>query len=287
VTDRLVAIDGVQLCLETFGNSADRPLLLIGGATASMDWWPTELCTTLAAAGRFVIRYDHRDTGRSEASPPGRPTYSGAELATDPLRILDALDIGSAHLVGISMGGAIAQQLAAQHADRVRSVTLIATSPAGTRVDQHPLPPMEPRVEAAFADPAPDPAWDDHAAVVGYIVDAQRPYAGALGFDEDRVRAIATTVVERTRDVAASMKNHWVAVGGESDSAPFRLADITVPALVLHGTTDPFFPLPHGEALAAELPSATLIALGGMGHEVPPPELWDIVVPAIVALTTD
>jgi pimeloyl-ACP methyl ester carboxylesterase len=247
VTDRLVAIDGVQLCLETFGNSADRPLLLIGGATASMDWWPTELCTTLAAAGRFVIRYDHRDTGRSEASPPGRPTYSGAELATDPLRILDALDIGSAHLVGISMGGAIAQQLAAQHADRVRSVTLIATSPAGTRVDQHPLPPMEPRVEAAFADPAPDPAWDDHAAVVGYIV----------------------------------------AVGGESDSAPFRLADITVPALVLHGTTDPFFPLPHGEALAAELPSATLIALGGMGHEVPPPELWDIVVPAIVALTTD
>ena len=280
MAEQLVTTDGVELCLETFGKRADGGVLLISGLAASMDWWDVEFCKRLADEGRFVIRYDHRDTGRSVASPVGKPSYYADDLATDPLRILDALGIARAHVVGLSAGGGIAQRLAARHPDRLLTLTLIATSPAGIRVGQESLPPMEPRLAATFEHPTPEPAWDDRAAVVDYLVQGERDYAGSIGFDEDRVRRLANIVVERTRNIAASMTNHWVMDGGAP--APFRLDEITVPTLILHGTVDPFFPIGHGESLAAEIPGASLISLEGMGHEVPPPRLWDIVVPAIV-----
>ncbi|MDQ3352554.1 MAG: alpha/beta fold hydrolase, partial [Actinomycetota bacterium] len=156
MTERMVLIDGVELCVESFGEEADGPVLLISGIATSMDQWDAAFCERLAGHGRFVIRYDHRDTGRSVTSPPGRPNYTSDELATDPLRVLDALDIDRAHVVGVSMGGGIAQQLAARHAARVRTITLIATSPAGERSDDAPLPPPAPALAATFDDPAPE-----------------------------------------------------------------------------------------------------------------------------------
>jgi pimeloyl-ACP methyl ester carboxylesterase len=182
--------------------------------------------------------------------------------------VLDALGIGRAHLAGISAGGGIAQQLAVRHPERLLSITLIATSAAGARAGTSPLPPPEPRVAATFDDPGAEPAWDDRAAVVEYLVEGERPFAGAVGFDEERVRGIARAVVGRSRDVAAAA-NHWAAEGSAFE---FALADIRVP---------------HGEALAAEIPGATLVKLDGMGHQTPPPELWDVVVPAIVHHTAD
>lgn len=278
----MVDPDGVELCLETFGDPADPAVLLIGGATASMDCWEPEFCIRLADGGRFVVRYDHRDTGRSTASPAGRPGYSFQDLATDPLRILDALGIARAHLVGVSMGGGIAQYLAAHHPERVRTITLIATSAAGERATAAALPPPEPRVQKLFENPPPPPAWADRGAVVDHLVEGERPFAGLLGFEEERVRWIAGVVVDRTRDLEASATNHWI-LGGEPE--PFRLADLAVPTLVLHGTDDPFFPFEHGRALADGIPGARLVALEGMGHEVPPPELWYVVVREILRHT--
>lgn len=284
MTERLVTLpDGVQLCVEPFGDAADPALLLISGAAASMDWWDAAFCERLAAGGRYVVRYDHRDTGRSTASPAGAPTYSGDDLATDPLAILDALGVARAHLAGLSMGGGIAQQLAAHHPARLLSLTLISTSPAGERRDQSDLPPPASRVAATFADPPSEPDWGDRDAVVDYLVEGERPFAGSLGFDEEWVRRVARIVVDRSRDIAASVTNHLL-LAGESEH-PFRLADIGVRTLVLHGTDDPLFPLAHGEALAAEIPGAAFLPLEGMGHQVPPPELWDVVVPAIVGHT--
>lgn len=98
MAEQLVAVDGVELCLETFGDRRDPALLLIGGATLSMDWWDVGFCERLAAGGRLVIRYDHRDTGRSVASPPGEPSYANEDLTTDALRVLDALGIARAHV---------------------------------------------------------------------------------------------------------------------------------------------------------------------------------------------
>ena len=284
MTLRMVQVGDVDLCVDTVGDEHDPAVLLIGGATSSMDWWDTELCERLAAAGRYVVRYDHRDTGQSTGFPVGEPTYTGEDLSTDPLRVLDALGVGAAHLVGLSMGGGIAQDLAVRFPDRVRSLTLIATTAAFDRASSAPLPPPDARLADVGEDDDAVDDWADLEAVVERMVDVQRVYGGAAVFDEDRVRATARRVVERTPDVRASVTNHWLVLGGGDDVA-HTMAEIDVPTLVLHGTDDPMFPVAHGRALAEEIPGARLVELEGMGHEVPPRSLWDVVVPAIVEHT--
>lgn len=105
---RIMDVNGVDLCVDTTGDPADPAILLISGMGGSMDWWEEEFCQRLAAGGRFVIRYDHRDTGRSVSYPAGAPGYTGADLAADVVGVLEALGRRSAHLTGISMGGALA-----------------------------------------------------------------------------------------------------------------------------------------------------------------------------------
>ena len=280
-----VPVGDAELCVDTYGDEHDPAVLLMGGATSSMDWWEPDFCERLSAAGRFVIRFDNRDTGQSTSSPVGEPSYTGADLSADPLRVLDALDVGSAHLVGVSMGAGIAQDIAVQHPDRVRSLTLIATTAAFDRASEEPLPPPEARVAATFEQDDSDVDWDDDEACIEEMVRVQRLFAGERWFDEEHVRAVARIVVGRTRDLQASVTNHWIVIGG-GDDEPHSMSEIDTPTLVLHGTEDPLFPFPHGEALASEIRGATLLPLDGMGHEVPPPGLWDVVVPAIVEHTS-
>ncbi len=276
--------DRVELCAETFGDPEDPAVLLLAGATSSMDSWEPTFCEALADAGRLVIRYDHRDTGRSTTWPVGRPGYTGDDLSLDPLRLLDGLGVAAAHFVGVSMGGGIAQDLAVRFPDRVLSLTLISTSCAFERSDPTPLPPMEARVSDFFAQQDDSLDWADQDAVVEEYVRVQRVFAGALGIDEDHVRSVARQVQERSVDAHAGVVNHWLVVGG--DDGPRRtMADIHAPTLVVHGSDDPMFPLPHGAALAQEIAGARLLVVDGMGHEPPPPPTWDQVVPAIVELT--
>ncbi|WP_111765682.1 alpha/beta fold hydrolase [Nakamurella deserti] len=283
MAERMLTSGAVSLCVQTFGSAADPAVLLIAGGAQSMVWWEDAFCRRLAAGGRLVVRYDHRDTGRSTASPPGRPDYTASDLAGDPLRILDALGVDAAHVVGLSLGGGLAQALAAGSPGRLRTLTLVATSPAGP-YDGVALPgPTTPLVRW-LSDPPPAPDWSDRAAVLAYRVDAERPYAGALGFDEARVRRLAVAEIDRTTDMAAAMGNHVLAAG---DAWPDGRAmeDIRCPTLVLHGTADPLFPLAHGRALARSIPGARLLALDGVGHQQPPPQRWDVVVPALLAHT--
>jgi len=284
VTRMLELDDGTALCVDVAGDPADPAVLLIGGATSSMDWWEPEFCGRIAGAGRFVVRYDARDTGESTQWPVGEPGYTGDDLALDAVRVLDGLGIPAAHLVGVSMGGGIAQDLAVRFPGRVLSLTLIATSTAFVRADETALPPPEPRILALFDQPEPDLDWSDEDAVVDEMVRTHEAYAGSSGFEEDRVREISRRVVRRTPDVRASVTNHWK-VAGEGDPSPHTMADVEAPTLVLHGTDDPLFPLPHGEALAREVRGARLVTLQGMGHEAPPRVTWDVVVPAILEHT--
>jgi pimeloyl-ACP methyl ester carboxylesterase len=274
---RMLAANGVNLCAETFGDRSHRPLLLISGASGSMDWWRTEFCRRLAEGGRPVVRYDHRDTGQSGHSKPGAPDYSGADLVADAVGLLDALGIESAHIAGISMGGGIGQALALDHPERVTSLTLMSTSPLGAD-----LPPPTDALAARFANPAPPPDWSSRDEVIDFIVEEHRAFTGTLPFDADELRALAAGVVDRTIDIDASMTNHWLVDGG--DSLRPRLGQITAPTLVIHGTEDPLFPLAHGEALAREIPGR-LLAIDGMGHEVPPRPVWDEVIAAILEHT--
>ena len=282
---RIIDANGVDLCVDTAGDAADPAILLIGGMGSSMDWWEEEFCQRLAAGGRFVIRYDHRDTGRSVSYPAGAPGYTGADLATDAVGVLDALGRRSAHLAGISMGGALAQQVALAHPERVDSLVLISTSPA---VPSGPgranLPPMAEELRAYFAAEVPPPDWTERTAVIDYIVDYERRLEAAEYFDEAHVRALVERIVDRTNDMAASAVNHARAEEGELVRG--RLAEIAAPALVIHGTADPMFPYGHGEALARGIPHAELLPLEGVGHQVPPRAWWTPVIAAMLRHTS-
>jgi pimeloyl-ACP methyl ester carboxylesterase len=281
---RMMRLGGVDLCVQTFGAPADPPLLLLGGATSSMDWWHEDFCERLAEAGRFVVRYDQRDTGESTSSPAGAPDYTAEDLLADIVALLDELLIERAHVVGVSMGGGMAQWLALEHPDRIATLTLVSTSSGPGGSDNPDLPPIEPEIAELFTNPPPPPDWSDRDAAIEHIVEEHRPYAGTLAFDADEVRALATVVVDRTRDLEASMTNHWLLTGGGDPLRP-RLGEIRAPTLVIHGTADPMFPLPHGEALAREVPGARLVTIAGMGHGYPPRRVWDQVIPELLRHT--
>lgn len=281
VDERLVAVADIELCVQEFGDPQDPPVLLISGMAASMDHWDDGFCQRVAAGARRVVRYDHRDTGRSTGCPVGRPDYTGDQLVRDVVGLLDALGIPSAQLVGTSAGGGIAQLVALTDPDRVSALTLIATSPAVPT--GRPLPPSMEPVSSYVADPPDEPDWTDREAVIDHLVDGERAFIGGGFFDLDRERQRAARVVDRTRDIAAATTNHWICAPGEPVTA--ALSEIEVPTLVLHGTRDPFFRFAHGEALAAEIPDARLVLLEGMGHQSPPPEVWPIAVPEILRLS--
>ena len=275
----MVNVNGVDLCADSFGDPGHPTLLLIMGSAASMDWWETELCERLAAGSRHVVRYDARDTGRSVTYEPGKPTYTGADLVADIIGVLDAFGVERGHLVGESSGGALAQVAALDHPNRVASLTLIATSPAGPAPD---LPPMTADAAARFSGIG-TPDWSDRQAVVDYIVASARACASpTVPFDEAAARELAAAVVERTTNVESSFTNHDLIDG--TDPWRDRLGDLAAPALVIHGTDDPVFPLGHGQALAREIPGAKLLVLEGVGHEHPR-RAWDRIVPAVLEHT--
>lgn len=274
-----IETNGAVLCADTFGDPAHPAVLLIMGAAGSMDRWEEPFCEQLAAAGRFVIRYDHRDTGGSTTHPPGKPGYTSDDLFADALAILDHLGIERAHLVGLSMGGGIAQWTAIHDPQRVRSLTLMSTSPVGIGGPE--LPPMSEEMRAVSGAQPAEPDWSEREAAIAFLLEAERPYAGSRGIDDDAMRALLGRVYDRSSNVA-SANNHFMLEGGETTRA--RLAEIAVPTLVIHGTADPLFPLAHGEALAREIPGAQLLVIDGLGHEFPP-WAWDAVLPALIAQT--
>lgn len=267
--------DDVQLAVESLGDPGAPALLLIAGGGWSMDWWDDDLCARLVDRGLRVIRYDQRDTGASTSWPVGSPGYTGLDLVTDALAVLDALGVERAHVVGLSMGGGIAQRLALAHPERVAALTLIATTAIDPAVGD--LPGPTPAIEAVFADEGPGPADPVEA-----LVEGERPFAGAGVFDEARTRAIARRVVARTRDLDAA-GNHFRILSGLT--GPTSLAALAgVPTLVVHGGADPLFPPEHGRALAAAIPGARLLELPEMGHQLPPEPTWDRVVGALLDL---
>lgn len=272
--EKLIEINDVELCVETFGSPTDPAVLLIDGAAASMLWWEAEMCERIAAAGRFVIRYDHRDTGRSTSYPREQPGYEYRDLAGDALGILDALNIERAHIVCRSMAGGIGQIFGLEHPDRVASLTFVSTS---TGADG--LPSSSPELANTPAEPDPD----DSAAVVDYVVASAKLYSGGSPyFDETAVRALVERDVARARDYASTLVNHYMMPSGDPPSGGF--GDIKAPTLVVHGDHDPALPVPHGEAIRDAVPGAKLLVLAGAGHDLPKP-LWDVFVPALVQHT--
>jgi pimeloyl-ACP methyl ester carboxylesterase len=271
-------VNGVELCTESFGDPADPPIVLVMGIGGSMLWWEDGFCRLLAGHGRFVIRYDQRDTGQSTTYEPGRPGYTGGDLLADAVAVLDGYRLAPAHLVGVSAGGALVQLLALDFPSRVRSLVLISTSPAtpGDRSLPPPTAAFGQFVRSATVD------WSDTDSVIDYLISYARVLAGdERRFEEAEVRDLVRRDAERARDFAA-LQNHELL---EDDVKPRKpLSSIHAPTLVIHGTADPMFPLPHGLALASEIPSARLLRLEGAGHGVERAD-WDVITEAIATHT--
>ncbi len=278
----LLDVNGTTLALEQVGDPSAPTLVLVCGGGSAKEWWDDGLCERLASGGLRVVRYDLRDTGQSTTVPPGEAAYTGTDLVDDLAALIQGLDAGPAHVWGMSMGGGIAQGLASRHPQALATLVLQSTSPAGTPADDAPaLPGPEPAVLATFAEEPAEPDWDDAESVASHAVAVERPFAGTIPFDADQVGRTARRVVDRGGP-QRSVGNHFSVSEGEHVVEPSM---ITAPTLVIHGDADPMFPLEHGRRLADVVPGAELLVVPGLGHQYPPPETWDLLVPAVLAHT--
>ncbi|MFE6040732.1 alpha/beta fold hydrolase [Streptomyces sp. NPDC056452] len=267
------AAPGVRLWTEDRGATDAPPMLLIMGAQASGLGWPDELVDQLTSRHR-VIRYDHRDTGRSTWAFDQQP-YPLGQLAEDALTVLDGLDVERAHIVGMSLGGMLAQLLIADHPDRLLSATLIGTSalstvpytqPDGTRIPPEELPGIAPRLLEMWSRPVVDLGLE---AELERRVEHWRILGGTqLPFDAEYARALERKVIEHTGHYAASTA-HARADASDLDRTE-QLALATVPTLVISAPAEPVSPPPHPHHLAQAIQGARIIEIPGMGHALPP-----------------
>ncbi|MEV6279217.1 alpha/beta hydrolase [Nocardia sp. NPDC051832] len=262
-----IRANGVDLGIESFGG-ADDPLVLLAGGTTMLSW-PDVLCERLAAGGRRVVRYDLRDSGASTTLDPEHPAYDLRDLAADAAALVAALGAGTAHLGGAGVGGMVAQVAALDHPELFSALTLVGTRPVAPGPVDEDLPDHDHAIlSALFAHPMPN--WTDRDAVAAFAAEG----AETLGDDPEQARATAARIWDRTpsADPAVHQANQLGMVFSRLDCAPRwreRLGDLELPALVVHGRADPFFPLGNGEALAAEIPAARLLVLDDMGTALP------------------
>jgi pimeloyl-ACP methyl ester carboxylesterase len=226
-----------------------------------------------------VIRYDHRDTGKSTSYPPGHLAYGVEDLADDAVRVLDAYGIQRAHLVGMSLGGYLAQLIGLKYQARVHTLTLIACE-ALEPVDPE-MPGIDPAVLAYHAG-AGELDWGNRATVIDYQVNGWRLLSGsAHSFDEKEIRALAAADFDRTPNLSSAF-NH----AGLSEPVGWvgRLSQLRSPVLVIHGTDDRVVPYAHALTIAARVPAATLLTLQGTGHELHRTD-WPVILNAMEAHT--
>lgn len=284
-----VQANGLQFEYETFGNPADPPLLLIMGLAMQMVAWPDGFCRKLVEKGLYVIRFDNRDIGLSTALDhlgvpnipwefvkyqmrlPIRAPYRIDDMATDTAALLDALDIASAHVAGVSMGGMIGQNLAARFPQKVRSLTSIMSS-TGRRS----LP--KPTVAAMSALMTPPAKPGDIEGGTRRMVKLFRTIGGRIQDSDAELWAHCERHVRRSSR-PAGMARQLLAVAASGNRSGVVRA-ITVPTLVIHGRDDPLLPLAHGEETARLIAGAKLRVVDGMGHDLPEP-VWRPVVEAL------
>jgi pimeloyl-ACP methyl ester carboxylesterase len=283
--------NGIDIYYETHGPEDGEPLLLIMGLGAQMTRWSPDLIGRLTAAGHKVIAYDNRDVGLSEKfDAAGRPDISAVaaaardgtkpdvaynldDMAADAAGLLEALGIERAHIVGASMGGMIAQQTAANHPERVLSMTSIMSSTGNPRLPRATGPAL-----ARLNTPAPDPNVDLEAFLAS-SVEGAKVMAGIYPPDETLVRAQALGDFKRSY-YPAGFQRQYAGVMASGDRRQ-SLKKITAPTVVIHGDADPLVPVEGGRDTAENIAGAELIVVPGVGHEMPAPVL-DVFVDGIL-----
>jgi pimeloyl-ACP methyl ester carboxylesterase len=266
---------GVELCYQTFGDPDDEPLLLVMGLGGPMTWWDPELCSRLAEAGFFVVRYDNRDTGRSTRlegrvtrralvqaflGRRGSAPYTLDDMAADAFGLMDHLGWDSAHVVGVSMGGMIVQTMAIAQPSRVRSMTSIMSTLGRRSVGwQHPslLPMLIAERRAGRA------AYVESSARLWKVIGSP-----AYPQDDATVRSRAEETFDRGVSASGVMRQMLAILNQPNRSR--ALASLRMPTAVVHGTADKMVHISGGRATARAIPGAELLVVDGMGHDMPP-----------------
>jgi pimeloyl-ACP methyl ester carboxylesterase len=280
--------NGFDICYEIFGDAASEPLLLIMCLGAQMIHWDDDFCRQLAARGFRVIRFDNRDIGKSSRMTGGKrlspiellklrflkipvtAPYKLIDMAKDTVGLMDALGIKSAHLVGASMGGMIAQEIAISFPQRVRSLTSIMSTTGNPKV---PGPTREAGAMLMAPPPATKEEYFERFAKTWKIL-----RVGSFPEDEALDRSRAERTFERGLNPAGVGRQLRAVLA--SGSRKERLRMVTAPTLVIHGTVDPLVRLEGGKDTAASIPGAKLLMIEGMGHALPIP-MWPQIIDAI------
>ncbi len=281
-------VNGIEIYYETYGDASDPPVLLIAGLGMQLVGWSSEWFERFVAEGYYVIAYDNRDVGLSthltDAGVPDLMALLGggdanlayllSDLASDAEALLGAIGVPACHVVGISMGGMIAQQLVIDHGHRVLSLCSIMSSTGAPGVGQ-------PNNEAALSLLRPAPRTREEA--MDQAVEIWR-ILGSPEFpiDEERERKLAGLAWDRAEE-PSGVARQLGAILGSPDRTP-ALASVKAPTVVIHGDRDPLVDVSGGKATAAAIPGARLVIVEGMGHH-PAPEVWDLIVGEIVVNT--
>jgi len=279
-------VGDVMIEYRAVGDPGAPALVLVMGTAAPLTMWDDGFCERLAGAGFRVVRFDYRDTGRSTqatypmpASIPEMmaafaggalaPPYRLEDLADDLIGLLDALGLRTAQLLGLSQGGGVAQLAAARAPDRIRALTLVATSTAGPNV-----PPPSPETMSVLLTDIPR---DRRAFVAWNELMYTKTGSTHPPPDVGWIRARAERTWDHGWDPAGFLR-HLLAVISATDRTPL-LGRLTIPVSIVHGESDPIFPIGAAHQLAAAIPGARLQVVPGMGHDLPP-AFWDAVVAA-------
>ena len=273
-----VQANGIAIEVDVQGPRDGEPLLLIMGLGMQLLGWPDELVQRLAEEGFRVVRFDNRDAGLSHGFDhlgvpsiaaaslryalrlPVPAPYTLGDMARDAAGVLDALGIARAHVCGASMGGMIAQRLAVQHPERVKSLTLMMTTAGSRRLSQ----PTAQARRALFAAP---PAPGEEALTAHLVHMAELVGSPAYRADRDELHQRMRRTVRRAWRPAGTARQ-LVAIAADGDRSPL-LGAIRVPCHVIHGTADPLVPVAAGADLAARIGGASRDLIDGMGHDLP------------------
>ncbi len=283
--ERYAEVGAIRLCYQELGDPEGEPMLLVMGLGTQMIHWDTGFCELLAAAGYRVVRFDNRDVGRStriEGRPPSRLAMLGGlprglaytleDMAADAIGLADALGLESAHYVGASMGGMIAQVAGYESPERVLSLGLIMTG-SGKRIAS--LPRLRALGTLMREAPRDREGYADHIARVFAAIGSPD-----LGLGSDRIRRHALAAYDRGISRAGVARQlHAITASGDRTR---KLRGVRAPTVVIHGAADPLVRPVAGRALAAAIPGARLVMVPGMGHDLPP-EVWPVISAELVA----
>lgn len=283
--------NGIEIAYETQGDPSDPTILLVMGLGSQLVSWPDEFCDLLVERGFHVVRFDNRDAGRSTwidtpelevgaavmgaiGGDTSSAPYLLRDMAADAVGLLDHLGLGAVHLVGVSMGGMIAQTVAIEHPDRVRTLTSIMSTTGDPHVGQ-----PDPDVLAKMLTPRPT----DREAFLEQSMEMSRAIGGKRHFDEQAVRARAIRELDRASNPAGVARQLLAILA--SGSRAQGLAALSIPTLVIHGTEDTLVNVSGGERTAELVPGADLLLLDDMGHDLPEP-FWVDIADRIAKLAT-